>query len=276
MEVVILNVCFGVIAKQKLPIRDALGCKLHPRANSAKFLDKWSSLTIREVTKMKWNVAVLGILLVGCASPPPLKQEFSFSNTSAEAFDCAIFAARDVGLSIRSSDPVSGILYADKVDLTAGGLLGASEQSFNIAVDKQLKVVSVRAEGVDAWGIDQSSKMRKFVDEFQSSFKKRCAAASSSAVVAPPAAPLPSMADQSRKPNSPKPAPRADTAREKMTIDEVQTKLIGLGYLKGKADGMIGKNTTDALRRFQKENGIAVTGKPDSDTISRLRTAKAN
>lgn len=220
---------------------------------------------------MKWNVAVLGILLVGCAAPPPLKQEFAFSNTSAEAFDCALFAARDIGLSIKSTDAVSGVFLADRLQLNAGGMLGGSEQSFNFSVDKQLKVVSIRAEGFDSLGLDQSAKLRKFIDEFQSSFKKRCAVSTSRVEAAPTIAPPPSLTVQPAKPNASEPLPR-----ETMTTVEVQTRLIGLGYLKGRADGIIGNNTTDALRRFQKANGIDVTGNVDGDTISRLRAAKSN
>ncbi len=220
---------------------------------------------------MKWNVAVFAILLVGCAAPPPLKHEFSFSNTSAEAFDCALFAARDIGLSIKSTDAVSGVFLADRLQLNAGGMLGGSEQNFNFSVDKQLKLVSVRAEGFDTLGLDQSAKLRKFVDEFQSSFKKRCAAGITRADVAPNAAPSSSLAVQLVKPNASEPSPR-----ETLTISEIQTRLIGLGYLKGRADGIIGNNTTDALRRFQKANGVEVTGNPDGDTIFRLHAAKSN
>lgn len=54
---------------------------------------------------------------------------------------------------------------------------------------------------------------------------------------------------------------------------EVQQKLIALGYLKGIADGKFGKNSVDALKRFQKASGVVVTGSIDAETITKLKSA---
>jgi peptidoglycan hydrolase-like protein with peptidoglycan-binding domain len=59
-----------------------------------------------------------------------------------------------------------------------------------------------------------------------------------------------------------------------MTAADVQKILINLGYLSGKADGKIGKQSIGALKKFQKETGLPETGKIDPETIGRLRAAK--
>lgn len=66
----------------------------------------------------------------------------------------------------------------------------------------------------------------------------------------------------------------ADGGAKTMSTAEVQQKLIDLGYFKGKVDGKMGKNTSDALKKFQQESGIPLTGKPDSETIAQLRVGK--
>ena len=58
-------------------------------------------------------------------------------------------------------------------------------------------------------------------------------------------------------------------------VAELQTRLIALGYLSGKADGIFGQRTEAALREFQLANGIAPTGVYDADDAERLFAANA-
>lgn len=46
----------------------------------------------------------------------------------------------------------------------------------------------------------------------------------------------------------------------KAVIKKVQTKLNKLGYDCGKADGKAGKNTRNALKKYQEDNGLKVDG----------------
>lgn len=46
----------------------------------------------------------------------------------------------------------------------------------------------------------------------------------------------------------------------KLTIKQVQQKLNARGYKCGHADGVIGKNTKTAIRNYQKDHGLKVTG----------------
>jgi peptidoglycan hydrolase-like protein with peptidoglycan-binding domain len=52
-------------------------------------------------------------------------------------------------------------------------------------------------------------------------------------------------------------------------VKAVQDALIKDGA-KIKADGIMGKHTRSALRAFQKQNGLTVTGKADQETLKKL------
>lgn len=53
-------------------------------------------------------------------------------------------------------------------------------------------------------------------------------------------------------------------------VTKVQKKLIQYGYLTGTADGKYGEKTRDAVRLFQKRNGLTVDGKVGSATAAAL------
>ena len=53
-------------------------------------------------------------------------------------------------------------------------------------------------------------------------------------------------------------------------IKEVQQALLNLGYKAGKADGVFGKNTREAVKLFQARNGMTVDGKVGQRTLDRL------
>jgi hypothetical protein len=56
-------------------------------------------------------------------------------------------------------------------------------------------------------------------------------------------------------------------------IRTLQTRLGELGYAPGPADGLAGKRTRQALERFQKDQGLPVTGTLDETTKARLMQA---
>lgn len=60
------------------------------------------------------------------------------------------------------------------------------------------------------------------------------------------------------------------------TVKEMQQRLIELGFLgEGKADGDFGKGTLEAVKAFQKANGLIVDGMAGSATISVLYSEDA-
>lgn len=54
-------------------------------------------------------------------------------------------------------------------------------------------------------------------------------------------------------------------------IREVQERLAALGYEPGPADGIVGRQTAAAIRRYQQEQGLAVDGRPTADLLGHLR-----
>jgi hypothetical protein len=54
----------------------------------------------------------------------------------------------------------------------------------------------------------------------------------------------------------------------------VQDALARRGYYEGQADGVIGPGTRSAIREFQRDNGLPVTGRIDSQLVQALKTGR--
>jgi hypothetical protein len=55
-------------------------------------------------------------------------------------------------------------------------------------------------------------------------------------------------------------------------VRSIQQQLIRLGYLKGGADGYMGRMTASAIREFERANGMAPNGAPSGTLLARLQT----
>lgn len=53
-------------------------------------------------------------------------------------------------------------------------------------------------------------------------------------------------------------------------VRQIQGVLQERGYKPGPLDGLLGKKTKEALRRFQKDHHLSVTGEVDTDTKTLL------
>lgn len=53
-------------------------------------------------------------------------------------------------------------------------------------------------------------------------------------------------------------------------VEQAQKRLAELGYDAGMADGKMGQKTIEAIKKFQQEQGLTVTGKLDEETITKL------
>ena len=66
-----------------------------------------------------------------------------------------------------------------------------------------------------------------------------------------------------------------DTAdSDDQTVYQAQKKLKDLGYDPGRPDGILGKKTKTAVRNFQRDNNLPVTGKLDEPTKAKLSIIK--
>jgi peptidoglycan hydrolase-like protein with peptidoglycan-binding domain len=89
---------------------------------------------------------------------------------------------------------------------------------------------------------------------------------------AEPAKPAPAAPRESPPARTQPAAPEADN--EGMTVYELQDRLAALGYKPGAVDGVLGPRTVDALKKFQGDKNLAVTGTLNAETIRVLRNAK--
>ena len=58
-------------------------------------------------------------------------------------------------------------------------------------------------------------------------------------------------------------------------VRNLQSRLKSLGYYKGNVDGDFGSGTTDAVKAFQRNNGLTVDGKAGSATLDKLYSSSA-
>ena len=187
--------------------------------------------------------AALVAIIAGCASPTvvEVKQTGDATLTCTqlkEQFD----QAENYLKAAKKERTVTGTNVAAAI-LFLPGLLGTyvnTEEAINAAKDRQALLKTIAQ-------------------------KKKCNLDDTAA--APEAQPAQTAAA------SPAPAPAAKAApvSTPMTAIEVQKQLLALGYQVGTPDGVFGKKSVDALKKFQKENSLAQSGKADTETVALLR-----
>ncbi len=70
-------------------------------------------------------------------------------------------------------------------------------------------------------------------------------------------------------------APASPTGTTKKTIQRAQESLQARGYQPGSADGVMGTKAIAALKKFQSDRGLTITGQLDSKTLEALSTPPA-
>jgi peptidoglycan hydrolase-like protein with peptidoglycan-binding domain len=87
---------------------------------------------------------------------------------------------------------------------------------------------------------------------------KRCFLVGASALILALALPAPAIAQDSAGMATPN------------SVSDIQQKLNDLGYDAGPVDGLIGRKTRGAIRAYQKDAGLPVTGEPDAAFLESL------
>ena len=72
------------------------------------------------------------------------------------------------------------------------------------------------------------------------------------------------------RPDPPKLPPKPTPADISMMTVKVQAALMRLGFFNGDITGVLGEETRSALKAYQRENGLKVTGRMDLRTLTRL------
>lgn len=71
-------------------------------------------------------------------------------------------------------------------------------------------------------------------------------------------------------PEDTKPAVKSDCKTQDPAVKSAQKQLSELGYDTGGTDGLMGKMTKDAIRKYQHDNNLSITGKLDKETRAKL------
>lgn len=59
------------------------------------------------------------------------------------------------------------------------------------------------------------------------------------------------------------------------TIEQIQRELNSAGYEAGPVDGVLGRSTRDAIRAYQRDKGLPVTGQPDHNLLDHMTSSDA-
>lgn len=184
----------------------------------------------------------------------------------------------DQGYIYDENKSTGAIRTEPKLLSNAGGMM--VEYSARVFVTLEATSVTYRARFDKKSSITQGGNNLEFPEkendlrkEFFAALDKKLTPKgehSQNRVLVPTSPPTPSATPQSAQSTSvPQNAPQ-----DGMAIAEMQKILLGLGYQPGPADGVNGKRTVDALKKFQKANQLPATGVLDADTVTRLRSAK--
>lgn len=86
------------------------------------------------------------------------------------------------------------------------------------------------------------------------------------------AAPDPMPSPQAAVSAAPSAAVTAAASPDRAMVRETQQLLTDLGYRPGPVDGLFGKKTGAAIAAYQRDAGLAQTGRPSAELLTRLRT----
>jgi hypothetical protein len=91
----------------------------------------------------------------------------------------------------------------------------------------------------------------------------------------------PTSANTSAKPASTSPASTAPAggahaSADPRMVESIQRRLAGLGYKPGPMDGKLGPRTRDAIRRYQRDNGLVVNGEPTTALANHIEHQEAS
>lgn len=165
-----------------------------------------------------------------------------FTRLKAEKMDIVI--SRGFGASIDAMlvDAISGeVTWSGTGEWKRGGVYGFGETKMDEAAAKLLELSFSSLQPI-----------------------KKTTTATQTAAQNPPVAPV-------AKETVLKPEPlKAAVAPQTKTTQQIQRRLTELGYQPGAADGKAGKKTIDALKKFQGNNHLAITGQADNETVAKL------
>ncbi len=251
------------------------------------------SLTGHEPILRAILALALALFVVGCATTQ--QQSATTSAEFSQVFDAARQALQENGYAITAADSNSGFLSAAQYAYGGPG----REVRANVNVKKgtpttiEIAIIPPPGSIGDSSAIAGNifSAIRKRIPDLAYSapaaggapfFGTKPAeaprpaapatdqpAAAPTATAAPSAAPTP----QGAAATPPKAEPQTATTApltSKEAVARAQARLRVLGYDAGPPDGAVGPKTLSAIRRFQADKGLKVSGQLDPETVRAL------
>ena len=219
-------------------------------------------------------IAISSFSLVGCATAPlgPTVKVMPAPGKPFEVFqreqnECQSYAYQAIGgqaaVDKANSDAVAtgavGTLIGTGIGALAGSAGGHAGAGAGVGAAGGLAVGS-------AVGADQSMRSTAILQKMYNDSYEQCMYAKGNQVPDMEQAPPPPQV-YDRSGNYP------DSGRSNggdPQLQSAQQALLNLGYDPGPADGFMGKKTKIAIRSFQRENRLPVTGILDQETLSVL------
>ena len=155
--------------------------------------------------------------------------------------------------TMRSGDKGTGVSQLQEALINAGYLAGKADGTYGADTESAVRAFQ-KANGLTADGVAGKATQQKLFG-------------AGAVTVAPTATPKAGTATA---------APTSSTLREGdsgAAVKAMQQKLISLGYLSGRADGVFGSKTAEAVRAFQKASRLSSDGVAGSKTLTALDSA---
>lgn len=162
---------------------------------------------------------------------------------------------------LRKNDSGENVAQLQEALIELGYLTGKADGNYGDQTVEAVKAFQ-KANGLTQDGTAGEETQKKL---YGGSAKKASAAAT----------PTPTPKDSKATP-TPTPASGTLKVGSKGTdVKELQNKLIELGYLDGKADGVYGSKTAEAVKAFQKASKLTADGVAGVKTLNSLKSAKS-
>lgn len=142
-----------------------------------------------------------------------------------------------------------------------------SQVTFRARFDKRSNVM------LPEENVEYAEKENELRRDFFSAVDKRLQSIGATAAprATPASAGKTTMTD-GQAPEKPRNESEQGRSNTTMSVLELQQRLAELGYDPGPRDGVMGRKTVDALKKFQRKSNLATSGDLDSDTVQRLRS----
>jgi hypothetical protein len=222
------------------------------------------------------------ILLIGCTtanapfvSNAPQKTTYTYSDSYNRVWGVVTSALHSEDLSLHVIDKDSGVMSGVKrlepstmdmlMNYSARLAVNVSVQRIGNGVEVRINSINERKHEEHDWR--PAGAADAFSATLFEAINRQLSVSSDNSVTSQPSS-------QGTIANTESNA-RAVTP-DRQGLQKIQTMLNDLGYSAGVADGIMGKNTSSAIKAFQQDHGLNATGSLDDQTVEKLKAIWVN